>query len=231
MTMKPDHRKVLRVTRSKGDAARYYSRLSRRYDAVTGRSERRHAAVAAQILGVTEGETILEIGFGTGHAVLEFARKVGASGQVYGRDLSAGMVELCRERVRDAGYEARVTLSCGDGLTLPYSECTFDAVFMSFTLELFDTPEMAPLLRQCHRVLKPDGRICVAAMAHRSSPGPMEKLYEWAHTRFPVLVDCRPIQVGPTIESAGFEISETIKRTMWGLPVDIVLAKKSVKTE
>jgi ubiquinone/menaquinone biosynthesis C-methylase UbiE len=226
MAMQPDQHRMLRVTRSKEDAARNYNRLSKRYDAVTGRSERRHAAVAAQKLHARDGESILEIGFGTGHNILGFAGDVGESGQVHGIDLSDRMVDICRGRVLAAGYDGRVTLRCGDALTLPYTDGRFDGVFMSFTLELSDTPELTPFLEQCRRVLKPNGRMCVAAMARRDSPGLMVKLYEWAHTRFPVLVDCRPIPVEHLIESAGFEVTETTPFMMWGLPVDIVLSKK-----
>jgi protein-L-isoaspartate O-methyltransferase len=47
-------------------------------------SEKRFTESGLQKLKVKEGETVLEIGFGTGHALVALARLVGQSGKVYG---------------------------------------------------------------------------------------------------------------------------------------------------
>jgi hypothetical protein len=39
-------------------------------------------------------------------------------------------------------------------------------------------------------------------------------------------VDCRPICLRLELEKAGFTVQETIQKSMWGLPVEISLAKK-----
>jgi hypothetical protein len=52
------------------------------------------------------------------------------------------------------------------------------------------------------------------------------KIYEWFHARMPALVDCRPIYVRKIIEAAGFELAEASEEAMWGLPVEIVTARK-----
>ena len=105
-------------------------------------------------------------------------------------------------------------------------EAAYDAVFMSFTLELFDTPEIPVVLAACRRALRPSGRICVVALSQRGG-GAALRAYGWAHERFPVLVDCRPIYPAAALEAAGFEIMEVRARRMFGLPVEIVCAKKS----
>ena len=200
--------------------------MSSQYDLLVGRSEKKYAKAGLRKLQVKEGESVLEIGFGTGHCILEVARCVGDSGKVCGIDISDRMRDISQSRLQNAGLAGRAELSCGDALNLPYADGSFDAVFMSFTLELFDTPELVPVLQQCRRVLKTGGRMCIVAISRNGSRGIMVSLYEWAHTRFPSVVDCRPIYVEQLVKSAGFEIADVTSLSLWGLPVDVVLSTK-----
>ena len=64
---------------------------------------------------------------------------------MYDLDLSEKMVRVARARLRARGFAGEVVVECGDAARLPYETDFFDAIFMSFTLELFDTPEI-PLI-------------------------------------------------------------------------------------
>jgi ubiquinone/menaquinone biosynthesis C-methylase UbiE len=217
---------ISRVNRTKDQARTAYNRMSKWYDILAGSSERRFIDAGLQSLAVAEGETALEIGFGTGHAILTLARSVGSAGQVYGIDISDGMLKVTQKRVEKAGLIERVDLRRGDATQLPFEADFFDAVFMSFTLELFDTPDIPRVLRECCRVLRVGGRLCVVAMAMEEHPGLMLRLYEWAHEKLPRYVDCRPIFVMQEIANAGFPVINAVRVPMWGLPVEIVLAEK-----
>jgi ubiquinone/menaquinone biosynthesis C-methylase UbiE len=215
-----------RVLRSKQVARASYDRLSRWYDALAGDSERRFTEIGLQKLQVEEGETVLEIGFGTGRALVALARLVGQSGKVYGIDLSGGMLQVTRNRINQAGLLGRVELRCGDAARLPFDEALFDVIFMSFTLELFDTPEIPIVLGKCYQALRDGGRMGVVAMSKRKQPNWPTRLYEWAHKVFPNYVDCRPIPVQPVLKEAGFRVADSTRLSMWGLPVEIVMVKK-----
>jgi ubiquinone/menaquinone biosynthesis C-methylase UbiE len=217
---------ISQVTRSKEEARAAYDRMSRWYDILAGSSERKLMQIGLGRLAATEGEIVLEIGFGTGHALVALAQSVGTTGKVYGVDISEGMLQVARERIERVGLENRVELRLGDGAELPFEDASFDAAFMSFTLELFDTPELSVVLQGCRRVLKSDGRLGIVAMSKGNDAGVMLRLYEWVHEHFPSLADCRPIFVQRALEQAGFLVADATEQSMWGLPVEIVLARK-----
>ncbi len=215
---------VLPVSRTKDEARRFYDRISKVYDLLTAAFERQHAAKALERLGVREGEVVLEIGFGSGYCLDRIAGTVGPRGRACGLDISLGMVHVARERLRRSSRLRRVGLCWGDGAALPFREGAFDAVFMSFTLELFDTPEIPKVLGEVRRVLRPGGRAVVASMALEPRRSPTLRLYEWAHTRWPRYVDCRPIPLSRFLRGAGFAVESRARVMMMGLPGEIALA-------
>jgi ubiquinone/menaquinone biosynthesis C-methylase UbiE len=211
------------VRRTKRQARDHYHRLSRWYDLFVGASEKKYRDLGLQRLKARPGERILEIGCGTGQAILSLAAAVGPTGLVCGLDLAAGMLAVSRARVGRASLADRVALQQGDAAGLPYAAGSFDAIFISFTLELFDTPEIPLVLQQCRTVLRPDGRLVLVTLAKQ--PGTAVTIYEWLHDRLPVWVDCRPIYARAALREAGFQIAAVANLSMWGLPVEIVLAK------
>jgi ubiquinone/menaquinone biosynthesis C-methylase UbiE len=222
--MPNDGFEVTHVERSKESARAAYDRLSKWYDLLAGSSEKKFADIGLQKLDVKAGEKILEIGFGTGGSLVSLVQRAGTTGKVYGVDLSIGMFQVAQNKLKKNGILNRVELQCADAVHLPYPDNFFDAVFMSFVLELFDTPELPLVLNECKRVLQSNGRIGVVALSKQKKLS--VRLYEWFHMRFPSYVDCRPIFVRETIEQAGFQIMDATEMAMWGLPVEIIVAQK-----
>ena len=206
------------------NSTRYnYDRLSRWYDWFAS-SEKHFTEIGLRMLKIQPGEKVLEIGFGAGQGLVALAHSAGETGKVNGIDLSEGMFQIAQAKIARAGLSRRVELRLGDAAMLPFVDDFFDAIFISFTLELFDTPEIPLVLGECKRVLREDGRLGVVALEKKDCRA--VKIYEWFHARMPALVDCRPIHARKTIEAAGFELAEASEEAMWGLPVEIVIARK-----
>jgi ubiquinone/menaquinone biosynthesis C-methylase UbiE len=220
---------ILRVFQSRDQTKAYYNKISRFYDLLSDRSEAPMRKAGLDLLQARPGEQILEIGFGTGHTLADLVKSVGPQGKVFGVDLSDRMVQLARENLAKSGLLSCVRLRCGDATRLPFSANTMDAIFTSFALELFDTPEIPVVLGECRRVLRPEGRIVVVGMSKEGHPDPLLSVFEWTHRHFPKFVDCRPIYVRKALEDAGFKIRKALRKRMW-IPVEIVLAQMTGDT-
>ena len=218
---------VLPVPRTKEEAKRFYDKISRAYDYFTGAFERKHAERALECLSVNEGEAVLEIGFGSGHCLKRIVQSVGETGKACGIDISAGMLEVTKRRLGKAQLIDKVGLCRGDAAKLPYSDNAFDAIFVSFTLELFDTPEISKVLEEVKRVLRPTGRLGIASMSRESGKSAPLRLYEWAHKKWPRYVDCRPIYLEESLVNTGYRIRSKEMTRMVGLPIEIIVATKA----
>jgi ubiquinone/menaquinone biosynthesis C-methylase UbiE len=216
---------ILPVSRTKKQAQAFYNRISRVYDLLAGRSEAPMQNAGLNMLNAVPGENVLEIGFGTGHCLMALARAVGPAGTVHGVDLADRMVQQTTRNLTAAGLLGCCDLRCGDASQLAFAEESMDAVFMSFALELFDTPDIPQVLCECRRVLRTGGRIVVVGMS-REGPGELlVRVFERMHLVFPMFVDCRPIYVRRALEEAGFQINHALRKRMW-IPVEIILGTK-----
>lgn len=216
---------VLRVLQTKEETKAFYNKIAKVYDALAEHSEAPVRKAGLEMLHTQPGQKVLEIGFGTGHSLIELAQSVGPSGKVFGIDLSEKMVEIAQKRTDEEGMDGQIELFCGDALHLPYKSESMDGIFMGFTLELFDTPEIPLVLDECSRVLKPGGRIVVVGMSRVLPEGLVMEIFEWTHRHFPNYLDCRPIMVQQALEDAGFETYDSKIMKMW-INVEVVCGIK-----
>ena len=104
---------------------------------------------------------LLEIGFGTGTDLLQFAQ---GGALVTGVDLTPRSIEIVRSRF--AIYDQRGEFLIGDGENLSFPDESFDVVY-SFGV-LHHTPDTARAIREVRRVLRPGGQ-AIVMLYHRGS--------------------------------------------------------------
>ncbi len=206
---------------------RFYDRISHAYDLIADGGEHVAREKGLELIDVQPGESVLEIGYGTGHSLVALAQSVGEAGSVTGVDISPGMRDVARARLKQAGCEGRVELLVHAAPPLPFSDHSFEVVTMSFTLELFPLDVIPEVLAECKRVLKPNGRMGVVSMATMDvgdSESALERTYIWMHTHFPHIVDCQPIPLERLLQEAGFTLTKHERIDLFTMPVAVVVA-------
>jgi demethylmenaquinone methyltransferase/2-methoxy-6-polyprenyl-1,4-benzoquinol methylase len=209
-----------RAASGRGRAA--YDRISRAYALVADPAEERARQRGLDVLQVHPGERILEIGVGTGRALIGLARAAGPRGRICGLDLSSGMLRIARRRMLTAATPIHVFQ--GDARELALRNSTFDGAFMSFTLELFDDAGIGIALSEVRRVLRRGGRLAIVCLSAGSTRSLAMSAYAWLHRQLPHLLDCRPIKIQSLLERSGFTLCRRETMRLWGLRVAVVLA-------
>ncbi|HJU16451.1 MAG TPA: methyltransferase domain-containing protein [Stellaceae bacterium] len=113
-------------------------------------------------LKLAGGESVLEIGCGTGALTLPLAAAVGQEGRVVAVDISEPMLGLARQRVEERGL-ANVTLRLGDAQVFDFAPAAFDLATSRMGVMFFADPIAA--FRNIGGALKPGGRLVFACWA------------------------------------------------------------------
>lgn len=126
---------------------------------------------------------ILDIATGTGDFAILAARMLTPE-KLIGTDISEGMMDIGRQKVKRARLEQIISFEKEDCLQLSYPENSFDAVTAAFGIRNF--PDLDRGLKEIFRVLKPDGHLSIVEL---TSPVafPMKQLFKvYSHTVLPI---------------------------------------------
>lgn len=144
-----------------------------RWIATPGFRERRNRESLALLLarlGISPGESVLEVGCGTGALTLPLAAAIGEHGRVVAVDISEPMLGSARQRVGESGLR-NVTLLLGDAQVFAFEPAAFDLATSRMGVMFFADPIAA--FRNIRGALKPGGRLVFACW------GPLAENRHW----------------------------------------------------
>jgi len=125
-----------------------------------------------KMVKASQPKTILDIATGTGDLAIMMGKNTDA--KITGLDLSNGMLEVGRKKVKEAGLENRIEMVQGDSENLPFPDNTFDCVTVSFGVRNFENLEKG--LAEINRVLRPGGTFVILEFSYPTA-FPMKQLY------------------------------------------------------
>ena len=133
---------------------RIYDIQSAVYDYTFGALVKRRIQRAIQQMDIKPGETVLDIGVGTGNAMGFYPKH----GNVVGVDLSVGMLQLARKKIEEQQFD-NMTVFQGNALELPFEDSSFDHIFISHVISVVSQPEL--LVREAQRVAREGAKIVI----------------------------------------------------------------------
>ena len=128
-------------------------------------------------------QTILDIATGTGDFALLATRMLQPQ-RLVGVDISEGMMQIGRRKVKDAGLDGTISFQKEDCLKMSFEDNSFDAITAAFGIRNFSDLDKG--LGEMYRVLKPGGHLSIVELSQPVS-FPMKQLFSiYSHTFLPL---------------------------------------------
>ena len=150
------------------------------YDRFMGRYSMPLAPLLADFAGITDGQTVLDVGCGPGALTAELVRRLDPA-SVSAVDPSESFVAAARQR-----YPA-VTVRRASAEALPFADRAFDAALAQLVVHFMSNPVQG--LREMSRVTRDGGVVAACVWDHESGKGPLGVFWDAARQIDPDVED------------------------------------------
>lgn len=174
-------------------------------------------------------QQVFEFGCGTGRFALRLLSEHLPDSATYRAvDLSPTMVKLAEERLAPFSSRAQVVLTDG---APPVEEASgsCDRFVSTYVLDLLAEEEIATVLGEAHRMLKPGGLLCLSSLTTGSGVASRLVAHLWSgvHWLSPSLVGgCRPIDVADSLPASEWRIRHQARVAPFAIPSEVVVAER-----
>ena len=152
------------VTPYKNSTLSKKEQIAQMFDAISGNYDRLNRVISfgidikwrkkvLRIVAKSNPKTILDIATGTGDLAILMAQT--KADKIIGLDISAGMLEVGKQKITDKKLSARIEMVLADSENMPFEDDFFDAITVAFGIRNFENLEKG--LAEILRVLKPNG--------------------------------------------------------------------------
>ncbi|HEV2444246.1 MAG TPA: class I SAM-dependent methyltransferase [Steroidobacteraceae bacterium] len=171
------------------------------YDAIVwlamGGRERRLRRRLLDLSGLRPGESVIDVGCGTGTLAILAKKNTGEAGKVFGVDASPEMLARARSKAVRAGIDVSFELAAAQAL--PFADFSFDLALSTMMLHHLGRVARRELAAELRRVIRPGGRALVVDFArHAGKSGGWRAHFRHRHGH----VD--PAEIVALLEGAGF---------------------------
>ena len=112
------------------------------------------------LVDLAKGDSVLDIGCGTGKLILAAEQIIGHEGTAVGLDVEKGMIAQAKQHARQSGSHAQFEVASID--QIPYPDNSFDVVTSTLVYHHLTEAQKEAGFAELYRVLKPNGRLLIA---------------------------------------------------------------------
>lgn len=183
---------------TRGSVIRWASSYDTLVKVLTFNRDRPFREKTIALATIQQGQTVLDVGCGTGELTLRAKASAGQAGKVYGIDPAQEMITVAQRKVARKNIDVKFQVGVIEALDFP--DQTFDVVLSSLMMHHLPDDLKRDGLREIYRVLKPGGHMLIVDMKRREQSLHHMTIAHLMHTKARGGIE----DLEPLVQSAGF---------------------------